>query len=157
MLTLLLQSLSQTGIKRKYNMLGKLSHICFTGSFFLLCRSTQSGHCWKGRCFPLTPQPWRCSRLLTHSRRQEHGSNSNSMLQLCHSCIKLIKKVEEEAQEVIDSFLCTHGPLGPARRAQGVQSPSTLLTRPWVAQEEARDLPRHGELQNKLPKREVSA
>lgn len=35
-ITLMLQSLSQTGIKRKYNVLGKLSHICFTDSFFLL-------------------------------------------------------------------------------------------------------------------------
>ena len=141
-ITLMLQSLSQTGMKRKYNVLGKLSHVCFTGSFFLLSlsRSINSGHFWKGRCFPLAPQPWQCSRLLTHSLRQEAGDNSNSTLQLCHSCIKQIKKVEE-AQEAVDNFLCTHGPLGPAWRTQGVKSPSALLTRPWVALEQARDLP----------------
>lgn len=119
-ITLLLQSLSQTGIKREYNVLGKLSHVCLTGSFFLLSlsRIIHSGHCWKGRCFPLAPQPWRCSRLLTHSRRQDDSGNSNSTSQLCHSCIKPIKKVKEEAQEVIASFLCRRGLLGPAWRAQ---------------------------------------
>lgn len=68
-ITLMLQSLTQIGIKRKCNVLGKLSHICFTDSFFLLSLSgsINSGHCWKSRCFPLTPQLWQCSRLLTHS------------------------------------------------------------------------------------------
>lgn len=80
-ITLMPQSLSQTGIKRKYNVLGKLSHICFTGSVFLLSlrRSISSGHCWKGRHFPLTPQPWHF-RLLTYSLRQEDSGNSYSFV-----------------------------------------------------------------------------
>lgn len=150
-ITFMLRSLSQTGIKRKYNMLGKLSHICLTGSFFLLplSRSIHPGHCWKGGCFPLAPQPWRRSRLLTRSRRQEDGGSRNSALQLCHSRIKWIKKkAKEEAQEVTDSFLCRHGPLWPARRTRGVHEEFRallpLLTGPQVAGEQARDPPSWG-------------
>lgn len=41
----------------------------------------------------------------------------------------------EDAQEVIDSFLCTHGTLELAWRTQKLKSPPALLTRSWVAQE----------------------
>lgn len=129
--------------------------MCFTGSFFLLAfsGSINSGPCWEGRRFPLASHPWQCSRLLIHSLRQEDSGNSNSTLQLCHSYIKQILKVVE-AQEVIDSFLCMRRLLGPAWKTQGVKSPSALLTWPWVTQEQAQK-PRHSELWNKRPTREV--
>lgn len=137
-ITLMLQSLSQTGIKRKYDALGKLSHICFIGSFFLLSLSgsINSGHCWRSRCFPLTPQLWQCSRLLTHSP-QAWGRLQNqqyiTVLSLRHQADDALKfggstrNYWQLPLYTLNSWTCME--------EKNLKSSPALLTRACVAQE----------------------
>lgn len=89
-ITLMFQTLSQTGIKRKYNVLGKLNHICFTGSFFLLVGASALGIAGKAdaslshHSHGNAPGSWHA--LL----RQGDGCKISSTLQFCYSGNKQI-------------------------------------------------------------------